>query len=340
MDDLNKTKLIVELLRQTSTKEVVQEFLKSKNIPFSGTWEELLDKRIIPSVSENKISNLELLEYLRIAEEHGKQHIFLYECAEDKAIALIDRKRMMDALKAKGLEALVNEPKILDQPDAPTFTDARWEAATKDLAFILKQIETRESQSHVADHRSSDGKTLTKEYELVRTRAVNLVKLHRTGLLEIRISARSTGSTKYKADVDLFWMNLNGLLQDSDFRPIPLRFIKYRLMNEAKSLTGKIRVSNSVLRNEDGTTMIVASRGEEANLYDDTGASKGMKAFVDQDGYCEGSNFFFTKNANLSKDVHILLSGEINEFAITADCNREDYNYVLDEIRNLNKTIS
>lgn len=337
MEDLVETKKILELLRQTSTKEVIQLFLKGKTIPFSGTWDEISEKRVLPAAAENKITNLELVQLLRSAEEHGRQHVFLYRCSPQKAVQLMDRQRVGAALRAKGLEGLLLAPRILDQPDVPTFVDVRWRSAAVDLTLVVKVLETREAQHYVDDERSADGKILTKRYELRRERAVSVAYLHRDGLLELRISARSTGSKKYREDVGFFWARLKGLLDQADFSEVSFMKLKANVAaGDPSILNDKIRFSNSRFRNEDGTTLDMCSRGDDADLHNDAGASESMQAFVAKDGYCEASNFFFVKNADVSRDVHILLSGEVNEFAITADCDEGDYRYVLNEIQILN----
>lgn len=336
MDDLQRTKEIVSLLRQTTNKDVVAEFLKSKDLPSSGTWDELLAKRIVPAVEEHKVSNEELIDLLRSAEEHGKQHVFLFQTRASIARDRMDRVRIATELKRRRLSTILTQPMVLDQPDTPTIVDVRWETANIDLSLTIKEVERRESQRFAGQHRSADGTRLTKEYELVRERAVNVVRLHHDGLLEMRISARSTGSTKYEQDVKMFWDRLRGLVDLGDYRPLPLAKLKAKLVEPSK-LVGLIRSSGSTLRNADGTVMHMSSRGEDADLYKDTGASDGISAFAKQGGYCDGSNFFFTKNPHLSKDVHILLSGAINEFAVTADCSEEDYRYVLSQVRSLNK---
>src|SRR5690606_19806204 len=100
--------------------------------------------------------------------------------------------------------------------------DVRWTSAAIDLSLIIKEVETRESQHPLREERSVDGMILTKTYELRRERAVNLIRLRHDGFLEMRISARSTGSTRYKQDVGMFWTRLGGLLDQSKFRPVPL----------------------------------------------------------------------------------------------------------------------
>lgn len=339
MSDITLARRVVDLLKQTSTKEVLQSFLKSKGIPYSGSWEELLEKRIIPAINGHIFSAQDLIPLLSSAEEHGRQHVFLYRCTDlAKVKKMMDRKRVHSELRRRGEEELIQKTRVLEDAQTATFTEVRWDSASIDLALVIKEVETR--KSHHPLEELVVGNILHKKYEIREQRAVNVARLHHTGLLEIRISARVTGSTKYKDDLRLFWARVCGLLELRDFTPVTFTALKARLISSPSEFVGKVRYSTSLLKNGDGTTMSVSSRGEDADLYGDAGASDGIKAFMAIDGHCEGSNFFFVKNSDLSKDVHIRLSGEVNEFAITAACNEEDYRYVLDEILRLNERVS
>jgi len=52
--DLKKTKLIVDILSQTTSLHIISEFLKTKGVSHSaGSWESLLNKRILPAISSH-----------------------------------------------------------------------------------------------------------------------------------------------------------------------------------------------------------------------------------------------------------------------------------------------
>lgn len=59
---------------------------------------------------------------------------------------------------------------------------------------------------------------------------------------------------------------------------------------------------------------------------------------MEVDGYCSSSNVWFLEGPSgiPSKKIHVLLSGEMHEFAITMHCRKADYDYVIGKIRFLN----
>ena len=69
---LDKAALVMEPLQSVTSLSVVSEFLKSKGVPHSaGSWEEMHEKRIAPSLHSKKITLPELVHLLGEAEELG-----------------------------------------------------------------------------------------------------------------------------------------------------------------------------------------------------------------------------------------------------------------------------
>lgn len=333
-DDLTKTRAILSLLQQTSTKDRLRDLLKSRQLHYSGGWDDLIEKRVLPAVTSHAISNDELLELLRSEEEYGKQHVFLFSCSSSHAADLIDRTRIAGILRSKGLESILTEPATLAQPSAPMISDVRWTSAKVDLSLTIKEVETRFHQRLVDE--SSSGNRFTKTWETVPTRAVNVAKLHRDGLLELRIAAHSN-STRYEADVRRFWRQIIDLVPIGEFHSLALSTAKERLLLERDQLSHLIRYNTSTLKDRDGNLLYAATSTEEGDLAHGRAISASIDAVLDDDGYCEESNFCFRKGDRLARDVRVVLGREPNEFVIRANCSEEEYEYVLEQLRFFNR---
>lgn len=64
-----------------------------------------------------------------------------------------------------------------------------------------------------------------------------------------------------------------------------------------------------------------------------------MANFKGDDVHCDSNNLFFRQREGYdtpSREVHVLMSGEYNEFAITTYCKTEDYEYVLQRVLEFN----
>lgn len=338
-EDLKKTRLVSELLQQTSSLAVVRNFLKEKGLTYSaGSWEDMLSKRILPAIENHQLTNDDLVELLRSVEECGHQHVFLYVCSKAKAAELLNRERVEQAVHRVGLEDLLVAPKVLDQPPEPQIVDVRLEAAEIELNLTIKQVELRKSQTFVGTEQH--GNQIHKLYELVEERAVNLARLHRDGLLEIRIASLAN-STKYEAALRAFWRDIGFLLPMDEFTELSLSTVKERFWTERADLIDLIRYSDSTLRDEAGNVLRAATGSDAGDLGANLVVGQSLDHLLEKDenAYCDGANIWFKKADSLSTDTHVLLGGEANEFALPAHCSEEDYKYVLSKLRSFNKRV-
>lgn len=292
-------------------------------------------RRLIPAVESDQISNDDLIGLLRSAEECGRQHVFLYSC--DKAHELLDEARVRDILARMGKADLLTNPAVLAEPATPTLADVRWEQLPTGRSLVVKEIELRSQQRYVRTER--DGNLLRKVYEIKQERVVNIARLHANGLFEIRVGSHAN-SSRYQDDINRFWRQVELIFPNKEFLEVSLSEAKSRLLRDRADLTNRIRYSDSVLRNDNGVILRAATGTEGADLGADVGAQASISAFVEHDAYCEGHNFYFKAAPGLGNDVHVLMTGALNEFAIPANCSAGDYQYVLDQVRSLNRRVS
>lgn len=329
---------IFNLLKQTTSISVISTFLRNKGLTHSASsWDDLYNKRIVPAVAEGQLSEDELSALLASAEECGNQHIFLFQCKKgvDPKV-LFDRNRVMPILKEMGLDHLVTKPAVLDQPNEPTIVDVRWETAGVDNRLVIKSIETRVSKRLLREQ--SDANTLIKTYEFVRERSVNVVRLHLDGLVEVRVGSHEN-SSQYGRDLRVMQERVNKIIPMSNYSPFPLTQLKSKVWTDREKLAGIIRFSGSVVRDELGFALQVATGRLEDDLRQSEGAVSGMNAFMDAaDGaYVDSHNLWLLADASgLTRDLHIRISGDVHEFAIPARCNRADYENALSRVRQLN----
>ncbi len=129
---------ILGLLRDYTTLPRVQRFLAERQLQrTAASWKELVDERISPALDKGSISRDDLLNLLRESEEHGQQHVFLYQTT--KAATLLNAARIAGELRKRGLEGLPQQPRVLNKPASATVVDARRDGES----FTLKAIETR-----------------------------------------------------------------------------------------------------------------------------------------------------------------------------------------------------
>lgn len=252
----------------------------------------------------------------------------------------MEQSRIVPIMNACRLTDLLDNPKVLDQPSEPEISDIRWEISNTDKSkhFVIKVIQTRESSELLSEVIKGD--TLTKKWRIKKERAVNLFKLRDNGLLELRITSQRNTS-KYKSDIENMWEMVSDFLPRSHFQEVSLNKAKEVLWSQRGSLQDKVRYSDVTLKNDTGNTIKAVTGSHLSNLYEDDAVNNSMEVFYNHEAYCDSQNIWFRfpnqVNDDKPREIHVLLSGEMNEFAITAQCSSQEYEYVYDQLKNFNK---
>src|SRR3989442_591551 len=105
---VEKAQLVVKLLSEVTSLDVVSEYLKSRGLTHSaGSWDQMRNKRILPAISKGKLTFQDLFRLLAESEEHGRCHTFLYQCKQGEIRRVFDRERIATiAAKSNQQEAL------------------------------------------------------------------------------------------------------------------------------------------------------------------------------------------------------------------------------------------
>ena len=293
------------------------------------------DKRILPTIRKQRLNFKDLFVLLAEAEEFGRNHTFLYQSTQGEAKKLIDKDRIAAIAKRLDQQPMLDELLLVDLPAKPTVVEIREDVSNERSCWVFKVVERREEREFLGE--KIEGNRVRREWEISEVRAVNVARLHASGLLEIRIQSHAN-STLYSADLKQMWTLLKDYLPPVSFRPVPLRKAKQALWDNRMAKDRKIRFSDSIMRNNAGTTISASTGNEEADLFKDTAASTSIDHFLHHGAYCDSSNIWWLPRDRVTeRQIHMLLSGENNEFAITAACTRTEYDYVLNELRVFNR---
>ncbi|MEO7578068.1 MAG: hypothetical protein ABIT83_10700 [Massilia sp.] len=327
---------MLDLLADATSLEVVSDFLRKKGLHHSaGSWKDMREKRLIPYLNDSQISLVELVKLLSSAEESGDQHIFLFHCSAKDAEAIIERKAAEGRLRAGRMEHLIGGSDMNRMPETPTIVEVRWEAAAVDLSMVIKVAEVR-TKRVLERERSLHGKFI-KIYSDKQVRAVNVARLHRSGILELRIQSHDN-TNKYDGDLNRFIRLINPLFSIAHFAETSLSTAKDKMWARRDELRDLIRYTDASVVDEKGNR-VRAATGSDTSTLSDSAAGKSVDYMLREDAnaYCSDSNIWFLKSDKLSNQVHVLLNGASNEFAIPRKCSAADYEYVFNQIRHFNR---
>lgn len=332
-DDKKLAETLFGLLKTATSQTVVKDFLRTKGIPISAqNWDDLYEKRIEPALAEKKISVKDLRELLQQVEEFGKQHTFLFKCSPDRAKGLLNPTRIAAIAQAEGLAGLFTNPLDLDLPEQPTIVDIRLHRPDPQklpASLTIKVVESREIRRLFSEERDAESGQFVKRYATTKKRAVNIVHLDHTGLLEFRIASQDNQAKKYAELLHALKSKVRKLLPDEGFEEVSLRTAKNRIHSDRKVYAEELRYSTSTARNEFGVMMQIASSNTDENLSSDEGSMNALDHFVARNGEVTGANIYVKlPDSDPPRELRLLISGERNEFAVTVACSAGEYEYV------------
>lgn len=341
-DDAKNALLIFNLLKTATNQQKFKEFLKSKNVPISASnWDDLYTRRLHPAMVEGKISLNDLRDLLRDAEEYGRQHIFLYKCKNETAKSIINQNRLHVVLKELGIIGLLTTPIDLDMPTAPTIVEIREIAATTDCphrSLVVKQVETRTTRVYRGEFVNAAEKTVSKVYDFEEKRAINIVRLYENGLLELRINSRDN-STNYTQNIKSLFGSVSKIIPPAGFNEISLDVAKNKLIEQRDELADEVRFVKSTAKNDFGVIMDLSCATQDDSICEDNGSTGALEKFLENDAQISGTNIYLKiiDGTETPNELHVLISGAKNEFAIPVPCSSEDYEYVFAKILELNE---
>jgi hypothetical protein len=327
----NDVKPILDLLREYTTIQRVQQFLAERKLPrTAASWKELGDERIEAALEKGSISRADLIGLLSVSEEHGQQHVFLYRTT--KAAQLMNPSQISRQLRSRGIEGVFRNPRVLDKPQSATIVDARLDGTGANSSFTLKVVETRIYRKPIG--RREEGNSVIIDYEDIPTRAVNLFRLHSGGLLELRIQSY-TNTTQYDEAVASMWSIADEIIPNDLFQAVALQNAKRELLQKREQLKNEIRHIDATLSNDAGISLRITTGETTDDLYADKAANKSLGDFLDPRAFGERLNLYFLHRDGVPlprHETHVIVAGDVNEFAILGACSKEDYEYVLGQI--------
>ena len=330
---------ILGLLEEMVNRSEIDDLLRRVGAPFSApNRATMIDCRLRPALASGKVSVDMLAQLLRDGEEHGRQHVFLYRAPKAAAEAHLLEAHVRRGLNRIGAPEIFDQPRVLDKPAEPTFTEARIEYTPRNQprALVIKRVRVREHHELVDERREDH--FINIRYRVEQERAVDLIKLHADGFCEVRL--QSHRKPNYPQEVGQLLLALQDLIPASDLNPYLLVKAKNHLLTSRQQLAGEVRFTGSTLKNAQGCTIQAAAGSETGNLFDSEGMTLSLNDFLQYEGYCDGSNVWLRvgeKPNGQPNWVHVLISGRSNEYALTAQCSVQEYNHVLARLREFNR---
>lgn len=339
-DQSSTVELILEELPAQTSMEVVRNFLKACEVESSAvSWEEIKEKRIRPALEDGRISYSEFLSFARDVEEHGTQHVFLYDVADKKKIQhLFDEEELKKRLLRVPNWPALNKISVAEQVSQKSVVEVRLYKKGRQKEFVVKIAEPRLYRRRKGEERH--GNEIVVKYAAIEYRAVNIFRVNSSGAAEIRVFSHKQSRASYEQDVFSVWQALSPIVSGGHFVPHSLLDLRQALWHETlrEQLAGEVHVRNSQLQNINGNRLRVAAGQKQGGLWDDQGLVDGVGHFSNglEAPDCEFASVMLIANGNgtgVTRDLGFTLNGQANEFILPHEIDGREYEAIIKFVR-------
>jgi len=327
----DQLKKLFEVLENQTTLENVRDMLRSKGLSHSApSWHAMFEKRLQPGLRDGSIQVEEIVQIISDTEEHGHKHILFFQYDKDK---LDDLAHLFDN---SHVAKWVKEKKFPEKgdyvfeayPDKPTVTEVRIGDGDNTDAFVVKIAQTL--------HRKKPGELLELGgrtvwvSEQVPYRAVDVLKVHSNGLIEIRVHTRSN-SISYPGAAMAVLNVAHGFFNTVAIPELSLTSVKAYLSDPKNrpKLSKRFEVYEADFKNDQGDRMQSSSLQDRGGIFSSNVMPEVIGQFSsgEHDPYCERVRVSY-KMGDVKK-INIILTENANEIITTSNLSRDDYDEVL-----------
>lgn len=332
----------VRLLKKNSSIHAMSTFLKRRELVSSaGSWDALVDLRLKPALSRGELGRDDIVRLLRDSEEFGRQHVFLYRCPRAEAANLTNEPTIRRRLAAMGIESLLSHPRIVEAPRGLQLVDVRLEPFKNRTSLVVKAVDVRRHRELIGSQTTGTTEVLT--YALREERAVNVIRVSSDGATEVRIQSHRN-AVDYAVQAENFFAKCTGIVDRLQFEDFSLAKARLNMIKNRKQLSRPVRFGENMLRSKKGGAVRVSTGSWSKNMFDDDEELDGsVDTFISKGRgrtNCDTVNCTWLRlsdNSGPLSDIHTFIGGANNEFVIIPQCERLDYEYVLEKITSLSE---
>jgi hypothetical protein len=304
-------------------KAFTQDFLRGRNLPFSGIKEKLRE-RLRGYLADGRLDALDLVRLLDRIEGWGNQHIYLYKASDPLIGPWLDEASVRQRLDNLGLATLFNRQRPLVLPETPTLSSIEWTPERVRLVWVEKrQWEERVSEEDI----EKDG-MVWRAYCLNVSRGLiafdwDLVSGHAMLMVQ-----RLPRGTIYHHIRDRFQRELEPILGLSQFERVRVSRAIQRIQD-----SGEVRRRQLAYQTMRGGKATFTSAGQSRDTFADPDLERAGQALSGETAGWLGNFYWFPVEAKLGRELHSKLYASDQRVGIFGEYEEREVRYVLFRIR-------
>jgi hypothetical protein len=320
---------ILNLLESFRSKTQVQHFLQTKDVAHSGTWETVREK-IEQALNSGSITEDELIALLEDIEEHGDQYIYVYDFNPSEAPRIRNRSGFVNLLTGQEQRQSLDRLAIVEKPSTqPTLVSAQYGQDRIKLKWVQKRFFRQPLDETI------DGNIATVRYQIIDTRAVDLVILDSAQRKAVLcIQKIEPGVRDYRSQRQELFARLGRFVDHQAFTPLDL----VKLMKRMDDRTFKeIRRRRYRGLDAEGQLIDVTSATEAKDIYDGGLYRTGRDHYGGAIASLNVNTYWIPVPEKLDREIHTIFPYKqaVNAVVFTQRCTKQERDYVLSRIESI-----
>lgn len=332
----------IRLLKRNSSINAVSAYLKRRGLVSSAnSWEAMLEVRLKPGLRDGSLTRLDIVRLLRDSEEFGRQHVFLYRYPKAEVAVLTNEASLRKRLARLDLEDVFTTPRIVEAPRGLQIVDVRLEPAERGADLVVKAVDVRRHRKLMSAVKEGNREILTYEWE--EDRSISVLRVASNGLTEVRVQSHKN-AVDYGQEVESLFAKCTDVVDRLNFEDLSLAKARLYMIVKRKSLASTVKFIENTLRSKKGSEMRTSTGNAALNMFEDDeeldGSTESFLSKGNGRSNCDAVNCIWLKrpsNVGPVSDIHTYIGGANNEFIVVPQCERSDYEYVLEKITSFAK---
>jgi hypothetical protein len=317
-----EVKLVLDYLH-SHKMAFTQEFLRARNLPFSGTKAKLRE-RVEEYLGDGRLSATDLVQLLNDIEGWGNQYIYLYKGPDHLIEPWLEEDFARERLANLGAADLFNRQRHLVLPEEATLSSVEW---TPDrVRFVW--VEKRQWEERVAEEDFEKGGMVWRAYRINISRGLtafdwDLVSGHAMLMIQ-----RLPRGTQYHLIRDEFERKLEPAIGLSQFERV--RVSRAIQPIEASNEVRRRKLSYQARR---GGKATFTSADQSSDTFADAAFERAGQALREETSGWLGNFYWLSQEGKLERDLHVQIYASDQRTGIFGEHKEQDVRYVLSRIR-------
>jgi hypothetical protein len=304
-------------------KAFTQEFLRERDLPFSGTKERLRE-RLEGYLGDGRLEAADLVRLLNEIEGWGNQHIYLYKASGRLIEPWLEEDAARKRLANLGLAHLFNRQRPLVLPEEITLSSIEW--TSERVRFVW--VEKRRWEERVSEEDIEEEGVVWRAYRINVSRGLiafdwDLVSGHAMLMIQ-----RLPKGTKYHHIRDQFEEELEPIVGLGQFERVRVSRTIQRIEE-----SGEVRRRQLAYQTRRGGKATLTSAGRSRDIFADPNLERAGQALRGETAGLLGNFYWLPVQGKLGRELHGKLYASDQRVGIFGEHQEQDVRYVLFRIR-------